>query len=212
MSTNNWAIQLSRSIFESEIWNKPPEWLKVWIYILCRVNFSDTKQFKRWEQFFQYDNIAMWCWVKYKTVVNCVKFLKERIQIEVRKSSRGAIIKVNNYDKYQNLSNYGKTEGTQKEDKGNTEGNTIREEGKKEKKEKKVMKIFWDYVKIDKTKYDLLISDFWELNVKSKIEDINNYCGSSWKKYKDFSAVVRSWLKKDWIKKKVTKTQWEFVM
>lgn len=124
---NNWAFQVSRSIYESDIWYKPPEWLKIWLYILGNVNYRDTKQFKRWENFFKYEVIAFVCWCSYKTVVNCIKFLKEGRQVVTQKTTRGSIIKVLNYEKYQDLSNYGNTDGNTD---GNTSGNTIKEEYK----------------------------------------------------------------------------------
>ena len=32
------AIQIARSIQDSDIWNKPSDWLKIWMYILMYVN------------------------------------------------------------------------------------------------------------------------------------------------------------------------------
>jgi hypothetical protein len=130
MRTNNWAIQISRSIYDSEIWRKPSDWLKIWLYILWSVNFKDNNDFKRWENFFRYEIISLECWVSYNTVVKCIKYLKSATQVQVKKTTRGAIISVTNYDKYQELSNYGNTEATQKQDKSNWSTNTIIEERK----------------------------------------------------------------------------------
>ena len=135
MRTNKWAIQLSRSIYDSEIWRKPSDWLKIWIYILWNVNFKDNNDFKRWENFFRYEIISLECWVSYNTVVKCIKYLKSATQVQVEKTTRGAIISVTNYDKYQDLDNYGNTEATQKQHRSNRSTNTIIEEWKKEKKE-----------------------------------------------------------------------------
>jgi len=130
MRTNNWAIQLSRSIYDSDIWHKPSDWLKIWIYILWNVNYWNTNQFKRWENYFKYELIALECDTTYKVVVNCVKFLKEGKQIETHKTTRGNIIKVINYDKYQDLTNYGKAD--RKAD-GKASRHTIKEERKESK-------------------------------------------------------------------------------
>lgn len=135
MRTNNWAIQLSRSIYDSDIWYKPSDWLKIWIYILWNVNYWDTHKFNRWENYFKYEIIALECNTSYKIVVNCIKFLKEGKQIETQKTTRGNIIKVLNYDKYQDLSNYGKADSKAKrEADSKASGNTIKEE-RKERKE-----------------------------------------------------------------------------
>lgn len=40
-------ILLSRKIIESEIWKKPPLYLKVWVYLLSKAQHADYKQLKR---------------------------------------------------------------------------------------------------------------------------------------------------------------------
>lgn len=133
---NNWAFQISRSIFDSDIWNKPPEYFKIWIYVLWIVNYADTKQFKRWENFFTFDEIARNCKTNYNVVNKCIVYLRWARQIETQKTTRGVIIKVINYTKYQDLNNY---QASQKQDKSKIEAkqkqnksNTIKEETKKQ--------------------------------------------------------------------------------
>ncbi len=58
---------------------------------------------------------------------------------------------------------------------------------------------FWNFVKLTEKEYQKLINDFNKKTIDSKIEDVNNYCWSVWKKYKDYNLTIRSWLKKDWI-------------
>lgn len=124
MRTNNWAFQISRSIYDSDIWMKPPEWLKVWIYLLWRVNFEDNNLFKRWENLFNYQVIAIECWVSYNVVNKCINFLKLAKQVSTRKTTRGVVLVINNYDEYQNLTNYrqnqSKTEAKQKQNESYT--------------------------------------------------------------------------------------------
>ena len=128
MNTDNWAFLISRSIYDSDIFLKPAEWLKIWIYILWKVNYSDTKQFNRWENYFNFDEIARNCKTSYNTVNKCVVFLRKARQIETSKTTRWLIIKVLNYSKYQDIDNYkakqkqdkSKIEAKQKQDKSNT--------------------------------------------------------------------------------------------
>lgn len=40
-------ILLSRKLIESEIWKKPPLYLKVWVWLLSKANFKDYKNLKR---------------------------------------------------------------------------------------------------------------------------------------------------------------------
>lgn len=78
-----------------------------------------------------------------------MKYLKSATQVQLRKTTRGAIISVINYDKYQDLSNYGNTEATQKQLSGKIGTNTITEEWKNVRKGKwnntytESFEIFW---------------------------------------------------------------------
>lgn len=117
---SQWCFQLSRSIYDSEIFNKPSDWFKVWIYILWKVNFKDN-WLPRWSAYFKYEWIERDCKVKYNIVTKICKYLKEKNQIEVKKATHGCVISVVNYSLYQWVSNYkGKTQATQRQDTGNT--------------------------------------------------------------------------------------------
>jgi len=125
-------IKLHRQIIESEIFNKPWDWLKIWIYILARVFHKNWNNFKTWESFFNYDIIAVKCGVSYRTVQNCLKWLEGVWQIVRQKQPRGVIIKVINYNKYQDSSITSVRTDVITDVK--TGGNSIREECIKNKK------------------------------------------------------------------------------
>jgi hypothetical protein len=127
---------LARRIFNSEIWLKPPLYLKVWIWILGRANHSDLKKggrvFKRWEFVSTYDEIikAAAHYHNRKHVVPTLKqiriilaWLEGQVMIAVqpiRASERptgadprartrayvGIKIVIINYDSYQDLNHY----------------------------------------------------------------------------------------------------------
>jgi|TARA_B100000315_G_C14404846_1_gene508200 hypothetical protein len=40
---SNGVFNISRSIFESEIWYKPPEYLKIWLYLIRKANHKGRK-------------------------------------------------------------------------------------------------------------------------------------------------------------------------
>jgi len=122
-------IKIHRKIINSEMWDKPSDWLKIWIYLLSDVFHKEWKQFKKWENFFKYDWIARECWVSYRTVQNCMMWLQEVWQIVLLKQARGVIVKVKNYSKYQSGSI---TDSITTSTTGViTGGNSIREEWKK---------------------------------------------------------------------------------
>lgn len=155
MRTNNWAFILSRSIYDSGIWGKPSDWLKIWIYLLWSVNFVDNNLFKRWEDLFKYETIARANGVSYKTVEKCMKYLKERNQIVITRTSRWAIISIKNYDKYQDLSNYGESKENQKRIKRESSSESISKEGNNERKKEIDTIVSKDITKTDNRNQDI---------------------------------------------------------
>jgi len=99
-------ICLARAIQDSEIWEKPSDWLKIWVYILMEVKWEDSKRFKRGSNFFKYENIAKSTGATYFMVVRCMEWLKLATQITTQKATRGIVITIVNYDKYQNVETY----------------------------------------------------------------------------------------------------------
>ncbi len=122
-------ILLSRSIINSEIWKKPPEYLKIFLFILLKVNHKDGL-FPRGSNFFNFSDQKP----DGVTLNQIYKFLSwaksKKVQIlATQKSTRGVVIKVNNYGAYQTSSNYyrqdtwqdsGRTAAGQRQDSGRT--------------------------------------------------------------------------------------------
>lgn len=109
---NEGYIITPRVILKSEIWKtKPAWWLKIWNFILIKVNHKDNKYFKRGTNLFTYEMIHYECnlnldFIKSKSISNVIKWLKLRTQITTQKTTRGLIITVCNYELYQNPKNY----------------------------------------------------------------------------------------------------------
>lgn len=103
---NGGCILLSRNILFSDIWNKKPEYLKVWLYLLINVNHTKNKLFDRGENFFNSSVIAKECGISVDSVANCIKWLKSAEQITAQKTARGIVVKVLKYNEYQNMKNY----------------------------------------------------------------------------------------------------------
>lgn len=132
-------IILARQILDSEIWNKPSDWLKIWVYILEGVHYLESKGGKRGENWFNLRDMARDCHVSYSTIDHCLRWLKSAKQIATRKATRGMFIFVLKYEQYQDPDFYksdtesdarGEMKATQKRN----ESDTIKEEGKKETK------------------------------------------------------------------------------
>ena len=135
------AILWARKTTESEIFLfKPDVWFKIWFYLVNKVNWKDEKFFQRGECFLKYDWIMDVTGATHSQVKHCIEYLKKATMIATRKTTRGMVLKVLNYEYYQTLDNYyydieSHTErnlkGTQKENRSHTIL-------KKEKKEKNV--------------------------------------------------------------------------
>ena len=99
----------ARQTIESTIfYHKPPEWFKIWFYIVNRVNHTDNRLFKRGENFMTYKEIMDATKCTRSTVKHCIDYLKSDTMIDTRKTTRGMVVFVLNYDKYQDWKTYQK--------------------------------------------------------------------------------------------------------
>ena len=119
-------ILLSRKLIESEIWEKPPLYLKVWMYLLMRAQFKPYKNLDRGELLVSIPELIEACSYKvgYRTekptksqIFNILEWLRnsdegahegydDATMIETTKTTRGMVVKVLNYNVYQDSKNY----------------------------------------------------------------------------------------------------------
>jgi hypothetical protein len=108
-------ILLARKMFDSWLMDKPPLWLKLWIWMLGQANWKDRNQLKK-GQFvttFQEMREAMGYMVGYrKTLPTRAEIRKpyeaftKNHMISHTKSIRGVVITIENYSKYQGFKSY----------------------------------------------------------------------------------------------------------
>lgn len=143
-------INISRKIVESEIWNKPPMYVKVWLYLLVRAQHSEYKGLERGQLRTSIPEIIEACsWkVGYRTekptkkqVFAILDWLRnpsdsnhegnnESSMIETTKGTQGMLVTICNYNVYQDSKNYegnneGDAKGTPKEQRKERQGNNI---------------------------------------------------------------------------------------
>lgn len=106
------CVLLARQTLESEIWFKPPEYLKIFIHIMAKVNHSGNKLFSRGSNFFNF-SIDVIPGVTKNQIYEFIRWAKSANMITTQKTTRGVVIKVNNYERYQNLKNYQLQNGSQ---------------------------------------------------------------------------------------------------
>lgn len=119
-------IIISRKIIESEIWEKPPLYAKVWLYLLTRAQHSDYKKLKRGQLVTSIPEIMEACsWkVGYRKevpskdqifqVINWLRKVNEAVDeaetkatmITTTKATHGLLINIENYNFYQSSKNY----------------------------------------------------------------------------------------------------------
>lgn len=112
-STPSGAFIVPRAITSDELWDfKPAWWFKVWFYILAKANFKDhNNRLKRGDLFTTYELIHYECHlategVKKDSIDNVLRYLKSRGHITTRRTTRGLIITVLNYDQLQDFASY----------------------------------------------------------------------------------------------------------
>jgi len=148
-------ILLSRKLIESEIFDKPPLYMKVWTYLLCSAQYRDYKGLKRGQLFTSIPDIQEACswYVGYRKetpskskiyrIIDWLRKCGERSHereanermIETTNATHGMVISIVNYDYYQDPSNYEHNGGGNDEDETTTtrpkqERNNINKEGK----------------------------------------------------------------------------------
>lgn len=104
-------ILLARNMIESEIWQKPPAYLKIWIYILFRVNWQKSKHNEIGMDLFNFTQEKI-PGVKQTQIYDFLRWAKtlnssdQTTQITTQKTTRGIRLKVNKYEYYQDPKNY----------------------------------------------------------------------------------------------------------
>jgi hypothetical protein len=119
---DNGAFIVSRSIFNSDIWFKPPEYLKIWFYLFGKANHKprNIKGYtcERGQYFCDYKELSEQ--LEYKIgyrkkkfnesfMKNLMKYLRDSLMISTMKKPRGLLITICNYSIYQDLKCYEKT-------------------------------------------------------------------------------------------------------
>ena len=207
------CILLARKIEQSDIWTKKPcWWLKVWEYILLKVNHKPNNMFDRGQNFFSRNEIYQNCYlknegIKPETTDNVLRWLKRTTQITTQKTTRGIIITVLKYSVYQSLSSYkNDTENDTKNDIKTTQtpfsNDTINKNDKNDKKytnpttPRKKTK-YLEYVLLSVVEYNKLVEAFGKAGADDWIEQLNLYIGSHGKKYASHYMTILSWSKKE---------------
>lgn len=128
-------ILVSRKMIESEIWEKPPIYLKVWMYLLLKAQHKPYKNLKRGQVIVSIPELIEECSYKvgYRTekpkksqIYNVLDWLRSSNEtsnegnarepmIKTTKTTRGLIVTISNYNVYQDSKNYEQNKEMHKE-------------------------------------------------------------------------------------------------
>ena len=163
-------ILLSRKIIESEIWRKPPLYLKVWIWLLERAQHKEYKQLKRGQLFASISDIregVAW-YVGYRKetptrdqIFQIIEWMRNPYGSNMRATMKapmiattiathGMGIEILNYEHYQNPKNYesnneSNDEPAMKTTRKQRQPNNINKNDKNDKNEKNIYIAIFDY-------------------------------------------------------------------
>lgn len=108
MDGNGRWIKSYEKIFESEIWLKPNEWIKIWIWLLHHVNWKDGSILKRGQGLFTHKFISEACsgtcsgsQVSAHIVKHFLDWAKRANMIHCEQRCHKTMITICNYEKYQ---------------------------------------------------------------------------------------------------------------
>jgi len=218
-------ILLSRKLIESGIMDKPPEYLKVWIYLLSEACHKPTNNLERGQGFTSISKLieVLSHKVGYrvqrptkKQVWGIIEWLRNPYEgnhegitkvpmIVTTKVTHGFVYTICNYEFYQDPKNYegnseGNDEGATKEQRKERQGNNKYKNVKNVKNDKNVKnerKVqYAEFVKMTPEEYQKLIDQFGKHATNRMIEILDNYKGSKGKTYKcDYRAIL-SWVTK----------------
>lgn len=121
----NGYILISRKILNSDIWHKPPLYVKVWLFLLMKAEYQDRGNLKRGQLFTSINEIAEECSYhkgfqkvtpSHKEIWNVLEYLRspERdnegdmkgMMIVTTKVTHGMLVTICNYNLYQDPSTY----------------------------------------------------------------------------------------------------------
>jgi len=199
----NGYIKLYRSVLNWE-WFNDINTFRLFIYCLLKANYSDTKwrglDIDKGTFITSYNRLSIQTGLSLQQVRTSLNKLIMTGELTHTTHSKYSVIKVNNYDLYQESNKQkGKqnnSQVTEKEQRINTIVTTDKEEKKEIIKEEK-KNIYLDRVRLTKLEYEKLLEDFGQRMVDEFIFRLDEYLGMTGKVYKSHNLVIRNWIRKD---------------
>lgn len=214
---------IARTLFDSAVMDWPPVWFKLWVWLIGKANHADTKQggvvYRRGEVLTSYKELMEvgsykvgWRLVKpSKTMIrDFCEALREATMATTRKTTRGFYIKLEKYDLYQSPASYEDyNEKSMKTTRRPQTDPTINKNDKNDKNITPPPRRFGSIKSVGEAEFQTIASIYQVpvAFVRSKYDDMNNYCQSKGKTYRNYYAALRRWVKEDALKVKQKEAQ-----
>jgi hypothetical protein len=201
-------IKLHRRITENWLYKEPRVFsrFEAWIYLILSANHKDNKfmlgsrliEVKRGGMAASIEGLgALWGWSATK-VKNFLEDLKRDGMIDYTSSNRGTVISLTNYSLYQDLECSEKLpQARQENTKDNSDVNqkyTNNNDKECIKNEKKIK--YAEFVTMTNAEYEKLVGTYGEEDARRMISVLDNYKGSSGRKYKSDYRAILNWAAK----------------
>ncbi len=191
-------IKLYRSLLDWE-WFNDANAFRLFVYCLLKANYTDTKwrgiDIQRGTFITSIRNLSYGTGLSIQQVRTSIDKLTSTGEITSKPHSKYSVITINNYSYYQETNTQNNTQVTKKEHSSNKEVTTDKKEKNTIKKEKK--NIYEDYVLLTTEEHNILIAKLGPKATQELIERLDEYVGSSGKRYKSHYKTILTWHRRD---------------
>ena len=187
-------ILLHRKLFENPLYvSEPFNRALAWIDLLLLANYRESYYYvrgvkitvKRGQLGWGLDKLAnRWKWSRGK-VERFLCDLETEQQIVRQKNNVTTLISITKYEDYQTSS--------KADNKADSKANS-KADGHIIKKDNKEKEVYGEFVTMSKDEFNNLVKRFGEQRTRAAIEKLDNYKGSSGKKYKSDYRTILTWV------------------
>jgi len=182
---NGWIL-LHKKIWENELLKGNPYALSVWVWLLTHCDTNGIVTCGRHQ-------IAKETGVKAETVRYwTTRFLQQNYQLTtIKTTNKFSTFQICNWQQYQKKTTNTTTPTLQQNYQPTTTNKQVNNKEKEEERES-----LYTHLKITKEEYNHLKELFPLKDVKGECDKANDWLPNSTKRYKDFPAFMRNWLRK----------------
>jgi len=187
-------VKLFRTLLQWE-WYQDQNTKALFLHLLLKACFQDTKYkgvtIPRGSYAATVKGLAAELGMSVKCVRTALKHLQSTGEVAIDATKRFSVIRIVRYGVFQEAEN-GQMKGSERADEGQRGGKPSEEEGKKAKREEK--KCYGEFVRLSEKEYRSLEERAGKAGARRCIEILDDYKGSSGKRYQSDYRAILSWV------------------